>query len=416
MSSQEGLHIKKLVYGGYGLAQEGGKSILIDYALPGEIVKVRVLQEKRDYSLATVEGVILPSSARREPPCPYFGVCGGCQLQHMEYHAQIRSKEDMLLETLNRIGRLDIRTLQPSLFSQEFGYRVRVQFKVSEGRLGFFQRRSYRLVEVRECPVAHPAINELIPSLKELAGRIGGLKEIHTLYSPHEDEFLLRLISERNLPRERLGKLIESTLPRRVVGVGLYRGQRVHTFGRDFTFIRVGPYRYRVSMDSFLQVNHFLWDAFASSAVPEGRFGKVLELYCGIGFFSFFLAGRSDFVFACDTNRSAIRDAEYSARINSVDNVSFQQESGLEAIKRHASEIIDLLFLDPPRAGLSEGEAKLILKNRPKEVLYVSCEPTTLARDLKVLVKGGYRLVGVRMVDNFPNTYHIESIAHLSMG
>ncbi len=415
MNFQDSLYVKKLVYGGYGLAQREGRSALVEYALPGEIVEVQILQEKRDYSLATVRKVLVPSSVRREPPCPYFGVCGGCQLQHMEYPSQVKSKEDILLETLGRIGKLDVRELGASIFSEEFGYRVKVQFKVSEGRLGFFERRSHRLVEIRECLLVHPAINELIPSLRELARKVDGLKEIHVLYSPHEGEILLKLLSEKVFPKEKLKKIMETSLPKGVVGVGFYKEYRLYTLGRDFVFVRVGPYRYRVSMDSFIQVNHFLWEAFVNSALPEGSFSRMLELYCGIGFFSLFLANRAEFVLAYDTNRSAIRDAEYNAKINSVGNVSFEQETGLEALKKHAGEVIDLLFLDPPRSGLSQGEAKLILKNKPKEVVYVSCEPTTLARDLKVLLRGGYRLKSLWMVDNFPNTYHIEAVARLSL-
>ncbi len=415
MNLQESLYIKKLVYGGYGLAQKEGKSVLVDYALPGEIVEVQTLQEKRDYILAKTKRVILQSSTRREAPCPYFGICGGCQLQHMEYPAQVRSKEDILLETLNRIGKLELKSLEPSLFSEEFGYRVKVQFKVSGEKLGFFERRSHNIVEIKECLVAHPAINDLIPSLKELAKKVDGLKEIHVFYSPNEGEFLIKLLSEKSFPKEKLKKLIDNLLPKRVVGVGVYIENRLYSLGRDFTFVKVGSYKYRMSMDSFIQVNHFLWEAFVNFAVPKERYNHVLELHCGIGFFSFFLAERSNFVLAYDVNRSAIRDAEYNAKINSVGNVSFQHESGLEALKKHAGEPIDLLFLDPPRSGLSEGEAKLVLKNKPKEIVYVSCEPTTLARDLKVLVKGGYNLLGVRMVDNFPNTYHIEAIANLKM-
>ncbi len=415
MNSQEGLYIKKLVYGGYGFAQREGKSVLVDYALPGEIVEVQTFQEKKDYLLARVKRVIMPSSARREPPCPYFGICGGCQLQHMDYPAQIKSKEEILLETLSRIGKLELKSLEPSLSSEEFGYRVRVQFKASEGKLGFFERRSHKIVEVKECLVVHPAINDLIPSLKEIVKKIDGLKEIHVLYSPHEGEFLLKLYSEKSFPKDKLRRLIEAILPKKVVGVGLYKDQRLYSLGRDFTFVKVGPYRYRVSMDSFIQVNHFLWGSFVGSTLPKEMLNRVLELHCGIGFFSLFLAERSEFVLAYDTNRSAIRDAEYNAKINSVSNVSFEHESGLEALKRHAGEPIDLFFLDPPRSGLSNGEAKMILRNKPREILYISCEPTTLARDLKVLVKGGYKPISVRMVDNFPNTYHIEAIAHLKM-
>ncbi|MEN3028937.1 MAG: class I SAM-dependent RNA methyltransferase [Aquificaceae bacterium] len=415
MTSFKNLYIKKLLYGGYGLAQLEGKSLMVDYALPGELVEAEVYREKKDYALAKATNILLPSSSRREAPCPYYGTCGGCQLQHMEYGAQLRAKEEMLLETLERIGKVEVKNLESSIYGEEFGYRIRVQFKVSGGRIGFFERRSHKLVDVEECLLLHPSLNRLIPSLKELAKRIRDLKEVHVLYSPQEKEFLLKLFCEEDLGKERLRKLIERVLPEKVVGVGFYRGGKVYSLGRDFTFFSIAPYRYRVSMDSFLQVNHLLWEKFITCAVPEGRYERTLELHCGIGFFSLFLARNSGFLTAYDNNRPAVRDAEYNAKINSVGNVSFEYGISSEALRKHAGEVIDLLFLDPPRSGLSEGEASLILGNKPRAVVYVSCEPTTLARDLKVLIKGGYRLTSLRLVDNFPNTYHIEAIAHLRL-
>ncbi|MCS7262148.1 MAG: class I SAM-dependent RNA methyltransferase [Aquificaceae bacterium] len=408
-------HVKKLLYGGYGLAQKEGKSLMVEYALPGEVVEVQVYQEKKDHAFARAVKVLLPSPARREAPCPYYQLCGGCQLQHMEYPAQLKAKEEILLETLERIGKLKPKGMEEPLHRGEFGYRVRVQLKVSEGRLGFFERKSHRIVEIDQCLLLHPAINDLIPSLKELSKKLKTLKEVHVLYSPQEKEFLLKLLLEEAPPKEKFEKWLEHTLPPQVVGVGLYRQGRVYALGRDFTFVSVAPYRYRVSMDSFLQVNHLLWEDFVRHALPPGKFSRALELHCGIGFFSLSLAQRCEFLTAYDSNRSAIRDAEYNARINSVSNASFHYETGLGALKRHAGEVVDLLFLDPPRSGLSQGEAQLILKNRPRQVVYVSCEPTTLARDLKVLAKGGYELQSLRLVDNFPNTYHIEAIAQLTL-
>ncbi|MCS6998026.1 MAG: class I SAM-dependent RNA methyltransferase [Aquificaceae bacterium] len=415
MTSLKNLYIKKLLYGGYGFAQLEGKSLMVDYALPGELVEAEVYREKKDYSLAKATNILLPSSSRREAPCPYYGACGGCQLQHMEYGAQLKAKEEMLLETLERIGKLEVRNLESPLQGNEFGYRIKAQFKVFGGRLGFFERRSHKLVDVEECLLLHPSLNRLIPSLRELAKGIKNLREVHVLYSPHEGEFLLKLFCDEDIRKEKLRKLIERLLPEKVVGVGFYREGKVYSLGRNFTFLSISPYKYRVSMDSFLQVNYLLWERFIECAVPEGKYERTLELHCGIGFFSLFLARTSGFLTAYDNNRPALRDAEYNARINAVGNVSFECRISSEALKKHAGEVIDLLFLDPPRSGLSGGEASLILKNKPKVVVYVSCEPTTLARDLKVLVKGGYKLVSLRLVDNFPNTYHIETIAQLRL-
>jgi len=415
MTTLKDVYIKKIIYGGYGLAQIEGKSLMVDYALPGERVDVEVLKEKRDYILGRAKRVLVGSPERREAPCKYYGLCGGCQLQHMDYLAQIRAKENMLLETLERIGKININSLGQSLYSEEFGYRIKAQFKVANNSIGFYERQSHNLVEIDHCLLLHPMINDLIPSLKELARKIQGLREIHVACSPTEEELLIKLISEEIIPKEKLRKLMENILPKKVVGLGLYKHGKIYSLGRDFIFVHVGPYRYRVSMDSFIQVNYKLWDKFIEFAVPKDGFDKVLELHCGIGFFSLFLAQRSNFLTAYDSNPSAIRDAEYNAKINSVGNATFGLEKGLSALKKHAGDIIDLIFLDPPRAGLSEGEAHLILKNKPKSLVYVSCEPTTLARDLKVLVKGGYKMVNLHMIDNFPNTYHIEAIAHLVM-
>ncbi|MFN3871165.1 MAG: 23S rRNA (uracil(1939)-C(5))-methyltransferase RlmD [Aquificaceae bacterium] len=415
MSSLHRVYIEKLIYGGYGLSQLGGKKLMVEYALPGEKVEVELIQEKKDYSIGKVIKVLEASQDRRDAPCVYYGVCGGCQLQHMSYKSQLKTKEEMLLETLERIGKLQINKLEDPLYGEEFGYRIKVQFKASQGRIGFYERRSHNLVEIEECLLLHPSINQTLPSLRELTKRLKSLQEIEVIYSPTEDEFLLKLLSSEEIPKEKLRKVVEDTLPKKVVGVGIYRENKLYHIGRDFIFVKVDPFLYRLSMDSFIQVNYKLWEDFVKAAVPQNSFNKVLELHCGIGFFTLPLVKRSSFVNAYDSNGRAIKDAEYNAKINSISNVSFQQEKSSIALKKHAGDIFDLIFLDPPRSGLSEGEAQLILKNRPKSIVYVSCEPTTLARDLKVLIKGGYKLLSLRMVDNFPNTYHIEAVAHLEV-
>jgi 23S rRNA (uracil1939-C5)-methyltransferase len=328
---------------------------------------------------------------------------------------------DILLESLERIGKIKLDSVNGILGSkEEFGYRTRVQFKIREGHLGFFAWGSGELVPIEECLLAHPRINQLIPSLKETARLVNDLQEVNVFYSPHEDEFLLKLITVSPMETEKLRKLKEHILPKEVVGLGNYTllgGKLIKrvVVGREFTFVRSGRFILRVSNDSFFQVNHTLYEDFPKLVAEGERVKRVLELHSGVGFFSFWLSESCEFLFGSDANQSAIKDAIYNAKLNQVSNVYFAHERAVDTLKNHAGEVIDLLVLDPPREGLSEGEAKLIVQNKPKRIIYISCNPTTLARDLKVLVSGGYKIEGVHLVDNFPQTYHIESVVKLTI-
>ncbi len=420
MSETKELYVKKIVYGGYGLSEVGGKKVFVRYAVPKEVVKARILKEKKDYTEATVEEVILPSSDRREAPCRYYTHCGGCQLQHMNYDVQLRSKVEILCEALERIGNIkDLPDVDLIPSKDEFNYRIKAQFKVGGGSVGFFAWASHELVSVDKCLLMHSSINELIPSLRELSKKFESLREVHVFYSPTEDEFLIKLISSSELEKEKVKKHYENMLPKKVAGVGVYTELssgplKRYALGREFTFIKVGDFTYRVSMDSFFQVNYTLWEGLLGEVV-QGPFERALELHCGAGFFSLPLSKQVGYLLAGDANRTAVKDAEYSARINGVGNVSFHTEHSVHTLKRYASEVIDFLLVDPPRGGLSDGEAKIILQNKPRSITYVSCNPTTLARDLKALLKGGYRITSVKLVDNFPQTYHVESIVKLEV-
>ncbi len=416
------LNIEKLVYGGYGLARQGNRVFLVRYAAPRELVDAEILEEKRDYTYAQVREVILPSPQRRSPVCPYYGVCGGCHLQHMEYPAQVESKEEILLETLRRIGRINDPPLLESVRSgQELGYRIRVQFKVKNGQLGFFRPGEREVVGVEECPVAHRRINDLIKHLKECALHIRELKEIHVTYSPTEDRFLVKFVTPTEIDREFLSTLKEDCLPPEVVGVGDYSRLRTllnrrYWIGQEYLYVRVGRWTYRVSADSFFQVNFTLWERFIEAVVSPVSFRKALDVHCGVGFFTIPLSEKGNFIEGSDSSASAINDAQYNAKVNERDNVLFVKSDAYRHLKSRGGEVLDLVVLDPPRSGLEEGEVDLLVKNKPERIVYISCNPSTLARDLKVLLRGGYVLEGVRLVDMFPQTYHIESISYLRIG
>ncbi len=413
--------IKKVVYGGYGLGEDRGRKFLVRYAAPKELVEVEVLKEKKDYVEATVKNVKIGSTWRRTAPCKYYTHCGGCQLQHLDYEGQLKVKEEILLESLERIGKIKVKSIDGVLGSKkEFGYRIKVQFKVRDGGLGFFAWGTNELVPIEECLLVHPKINQLIPALKELVKSVKDLQELHVTYSPDEDEFLLKLITVSPMETEKLRRLKEHILPKEVVCLGNYtslRGKLIKrvAIGREFSFFRLGKFRLRVSNDSFFQINHTLYEDFPKLVVEGERVKRVLELHSGVGFFSFWMAQCCEYLFGSDANQSAVKDAVYNAKLNQVSNVSFAHERAFETLKNHAGEAIDLLVLDPPREGLSEGEAKLIVQNKPKRIIYVSCNPTTLARDLKVLASGGYKIETIRLVDNFPQTYHVEAIAKLKL-
>ncbi len=413
------LNIEKLVYGGYGIARHRGKVYLVRFASPRELVDAEILEEKRDYVEARVKRVVIPSGSRRDAPCPYYGVCGGCHLQHVEYSSQVAQKEGILLETLERIGEMKDVKLADSLYSgQEFGYRIRVQFKVRNGKLGFFRWDEREVVDIDECPVAHRRINELIEPLKECAKYIKELQEVHVLYSPLEDRFLLKFITPTPLEKGLLESLKEEILPPEVVGVGDYSRLRTilnrrFWIGTEYLFMKVGKWTYRVSADSFFQVNWTLWERFIE-AVREGiSFRKAVDLHCGVGFFTVPLSEQGNFIEGSDSNPHAVSDAEYNAKTNGRDNAVFVRMDAYRHLKSRGGEVLDLLVLDPPRSGLEKREIELIAKNKPERIVYVSCNPSTLARDIKQLARNGYELEKVRLVDMFPQTYHIESVCLL---
>jgi 23S rRNA (uracil1939-C5)-methyltransferase len=331
------------------------------------------------------------------------------------------AKADILLETFERVGKIKLSSVSGILASkEEFGYRTRVQFKVKDRRIGFFAWKSKDLVPVEECLLAHPRINQLIPSLKESAKAVEDLQEIHVLYSPYEDEYLLKLVGTSAVEGQKLKNIKESLLPREVVNVGSYvlsEGKPVKTssVGREFTYFRSGKFLLRVSSDSFFQVNYTLYEDFPKLVAEGERVKRVLELHCGVGLFSFWLSENCDVLSGSDANQSAIEDAIYNAKINQISKVSFVYEKAVETLKSHMGEVIDLLVLDPPKEGLSKLDKAFVSQNKPERIIYKSSEPTTLARDLHTLTSLGYAVESVYLVDVLPQTFHISAVVKLRL-
>uniref|UniRef100_A0A7C5X269 Class I SAM-dependent RNA methyltransferase n=1 Tax=Thermocrinis ruber TaxID=75906 RepID=A0A7C5X269_9AQUI len=413
--------VQKLVYGGYGVGEVKGRKFLVRYAAPKELVEVDVLRETRIYTEAVVRKVKIEGEGRRPPPCRYYMQCGGCQWQHIEYDRQLLAKADILLDVLERVGKIKLSSVSGVIASkEEFGYRTRAGFKVKDRQLGFFAWKSKDLVPVEECLLAHPRINQLIPSLKEVAKAVEGLQEIHVLYSPYEDEYLLKLVGVSSLEGQKLKAIKDSLLPKEVVNVGSYvlsegKPVKASSVGREFTYFRSGKFLLRVSSDSFFQVNYTLYEDFPKLVAEGERVKRVLELHSGVGLFSLWLSENCEFLSGSDASLSAVKDAIYNAKINQISNVSFAHEKAVETLKSHMGEVIDLLVLDPPKEGLSKLDKTFISQNKPERIIYRSSEPTTLARDLNTLTSLGYAIEGVYLVDELPQTFHISAVVKLRL-
>lgn len=388
-------------YGGYTIARDD-KVILVKGAIPGEVVEVTVQEKKRDYTLASVSQVVEPSEFRVEPQCPVFGICGGCQLQYVSYAKQLSMKEEVLIDSLGRIGGIEVQ-LGPSLSGAQWNYRHRAQFKISrEGNVGFFRESSRDIVTFDACPLMKEEINVLLRKIKE-QDLASGLKEIH-LSTGDSAVALLKGGDEAACHAERF----------REIGISGIACNEVLVEGAGYTVFDLMGLKYSVSPWTFIQAHWDLNTRVAGRIVEEAGplEGKsVLDLYAGAGNFSLPLAGQAGEVVLVEENPHAIEDGTRNLKLNGIRNCKFVRTS---AEKYKVQKKFDLLILDPPRPGLTAEVARKVLENAPGRIVYVSCNPSTLARDLKKF-KDRYDVTSVQMIDFFPNTFHIEALVFLQV-
>lgn len=371
--------------GGSGLARmEDGRVVLVAFAAPGELVSALIERVHPDYLEAVVGEVLEASPDRVAPGCELFGRCGGCQLQHISYDAQIRAKESIVLEQLVRIGRFESPPVRPMVGAQDaWGYRNHVRFSTGNkyGDVGFISRRGRGLLKVEQCPIAEPWINEQLPAFQ---GKAAGLHQVQFRYNRASGSWLVT-------PR--------------VPGVGLETGQKSYIerlVSRDF----------QVSASAFFQVNTAQAEQMIRlirEGLPE-RGALLIDAFAGVGTFAVLLADRFEKVIAIEESNSAGRDSEVNT--SDVPNVEFLVGK-VEDVLPELDVVPDAVILDPPRAGCAPPVLAALVASRPGRVVYVSCNPATLARDLRVLVDGGLRLESVTPLDMFPQTAHIECVSVL---
>ncbi len=387
------------VYGGYTLYKEEGRGVIfVKGALPEEVVDIVIEEEKKDYSVARIVEVVEPSEWRVKPLCEVYGICGGCQLQHADYNYQLNMKAEVLKETLKRIARLEVDII-PVRSLKPFNYRYRAQFKIGSSGIGFYKEGSRELVPVNSCPLMKEEINNLIPFMSGLA-HIRPLKEVHVLTNGKESLLYLKGI---NYNEALLSNLCVNGLK------GVAFENRV--YGQDFIELPLDNISYTISVRSFFQTN---WELNRSliktlSETINNRDIRLLDLYAGAGNFSIPLSLTVKEVIAVEENPPAFNDLKRNIEKNSIKNLK-PVNSSIERFR--PSGHYDVVIVDPPRPGLTDRALRTVLEADPVKLIYISCNPTTLARDIKKLLQR-YELQQIEIFDFFPNTYHIESLAIL---
>jgi 23S rRNA (uracil1939-C5)-methyltransferase len=418
------VNIESMAFKGFGVARVHGKVIFIPYCVTGDEIWVEIVEEKKNYSMGKLKKIIKPSPWRVDPKCPYFGRCGGCQWQHIDASIQGELKKEILKEVLKRLGGLKEMPcigLVPS--PQPYGYRVRVQLKAKGESIGYYQERSHRLVDINHCPIAHPLINQILPSLRAVPLFFARMDEIEMNVSPEEGKGVL-IIHTPSFQQGMENFMNEFLQDHPVLkGIAVKKKEGFTFFGEPPLYFTVplnrsGEKRYltfRTSPESFFQVNLEQNQRLIRTVIEFGdvkKDEKVLDLYAGVGNFTLPLATKAKEVLGIEGNSMAVEDAQFNAEENGIKQCRFILGRVEEVLKHWRSERYDLIVLDPPRTGC-KAVADQMVGLKPKKIVYISCEPTVLSRDLRLFLKRGYQLQKLTLIDMFPQTYHMEVVALL---
>jgi len=441
------LPVYALAYGGEGIAKHKGIVVFIPEALPGDLLRVRITQVKKRFARGELISILKPSPDRVTPFCPVAGSCGGCSWQNYTYPSQLKTKQEFVENALQHVGHLKaIPVAAPLKAAHQTGYRHKIQipFQAKAGsdiQAGFYAKQSHSVVPMEECPVQPALGNRLFKHVRELAAtcgytgydeaaRTGQIRHLVIRVGLHTREVLAVIVTAaEELPRlqefagelqQRMPELVGVVQNVNAAATNVILGDSFKTLvGRPYLYEEIRGLRYRISAESFFQVNPHqlpnLVDAVLQAAGLSGR-ETALDLFCGVGFLTLEMAKVSRMVFGIECVGSAIEDAQANKHLNHFSNVDFMAldaAAGLDRLKSRGFSP-EVVVLDPPRKGC---EPELLVKlaaMHPKRIVYVSCNPVTLARDLAMLCERGYRVNGIQPVDLFPHTYHIESVAGLS--
>ena len=384
---------------GRGIAYLNGKVLFVPKTVPGDVVEVNTILDKKNYSEGQVVKFITYSDKRINIICPYFNDCGGCDLLNISYEASIQYKTAKIINIFNKNGIV----VNPEIIvnPQNLYYRNKISLKFQDGKLGYFKTNSHELVEINSCLIANKAINKILPYLKQFNISNGNI----TIRTNQNEEILLIIDSYDNL------NININEIKKENKLIGIIINNRLF-YGIDFLTETINDLNYRISYDSFFQVNPFIASKLfkiVEENINEGDI--VLDIYCGVGTLSLSAAKKAQKVLGIEIVKNAVANAKFNAKVNNLHNVDFLlcNASDINLINNSFNKII----VDPPRSGLTKEVINTIFKINPSEIIYTSCDPQTLIRDIKILSEK-YNINQLYILDMFSYSYHVECVSVLS--
>ena len=449
------LEVSDIAFGGKGLAKADGLAVFVDQAVPGDQVRVRIVKKKKQYAEARVLDLLKPSPLRIDPPCPYSGFCGGCKWQFLAYEKQLEYKQQHVLESLEHIGLLQDIPVHPTLPSERvFGYRNKMEFSCSDRRwllphemgqevadisfaLGLHVPGTfYKVLDTSACLLQPELGNEILEDARVfmrnsdrpvygLRTHVGFWRFLMLRHSVAHDQWMVNLITadEDREAVQPLADLLREKYPSVISVVNNISARKAGIAVGEYEILlagaaelrdRIGPFEFKISANSFFQTNtrgaERLYETVRNYAELTGS-ESVVDLYSGTGTIAICLSDSAKEVMGMEIVESAVADAKMNCQTNSISNCQFVLGDIKDCLSQPTSKP-DVMIIDPPRVGMHKDVVKQVLEISPERIVYVSCNPATLARDLGMM-KEHYRVLEVQPVDMFPHTYHIESVARL---
>jgi 23S rRNA (uracil1939-C5)-methyltransferase len=438
-----------LTHEGAGVAKIEGFPVFVENALPDERGKIKIIKVKKGFAFGRLIELYEESKNRIEAPCPIYSQCGGCQLQHLSYEGQLLFKKKQVEQVLTKIGKIDLHKVKvhPTIgMNEPWNYRNKAQVPIGEreGGLvaGFYQKRSHDIIDMERCLIQQAENDDVVQAVKKICEKYGirayneekhkgflrhimvryGLvtKEMMVVFVTKTADFQQKneIINEITAKFPQVKSIVQNINNKRT---NVIFGDETNVlWGEEYIYDKIGDVKFAISARSFYQVNpeqtKLLYDKALEYASLTGT-ESVIDAYCGIGTISLFLAQKAKKVFGVEIVPEAIEDAKRNAELNGFTNAEFavgEAEVVIPAWYNKGNKA-DIIVVDPPRKGCDEALLKTILDMKPKRVVYVSCNPGTLARDLHVLEQGGYETVEVQPVDMFPHTTHVECVSQLTL-
>lgn len=390
--------IEKLDHFGRGITEINNKICFVENALPNEIVKINIIKETKKYYVAEVVDFIEKSPNRIIEKCPYYSICGGCDLEHLSFKKENEFKRRKVQELLVKFAKINPTKVKETVFSDEYYYRNKVTFHGKDKQLGYYQKGSNNLIKIDKCYLLNPRINSI---LKELNSAKNNITEVIIRTSNNQEEIMLKIS----------GEVLNINDLKEKVDVLVYNDEYLTEKKRIITSI--GNKKYYLSIDSFFQVNEKLTEKLydkVKTEVEKVKPKRLLDLYSGTGSFGIYVSEFvDDFVIGVDYSKSNIEDANLNKKLNNITNIEFIENKVENVIEDFKD--IDMIIVDPPRLGLDQKTIENIKRLSPSNIVYVSCDPATLARDINLLKE--YEVVEVTPFNMFPRTYHVETVSIL---